>query len=65
MKDSDDPHLLDMWLPALQGWHEQTRNPLYVWQAMARCLNATPPAPIPDWCIPYLAEAADNLALLS
>ena len=65
MSEADDPHLLGIWLPALQRWHEQTGNPLYVWQALARCLNATPPAQIPDWCIPYLAKAANNIALLS
>jgi hypothetical protein len=61
----DDPHLLNLWLPALQRWHEETGNPLYVWQALARCLNAQPPAPIPPWCSPYLADAANNMALLS
>ncbi len=29
------------------------------------CLAADPPYPLPAWCVPYLAEAARRLTLLS
>lgn len=48
----------------LRHWYEQTQNPLYVWEAIAEGLNADEPS-IPDWCIPYLREAAVNLTHLA
>jgi hypothetical protein len=55
-----DPDLA-MWLVSLERWWKQTTNPLHAWEAIARCLNADPPAPIPEWCLPYLAEVARNI----
>jgi hypothetical protein len=59
-----DPDLA-MWLASLERWWDQTSNPLYAWEAIARCMNATPPAPTPEWCLPYLAEVARNITCLS
>lgn len=47
----------------LHHLYEQTGNPLYVWEAIARCLNAD--QPIPDWCIPYLRDTAIRLSQLA
>jgi hypothetical protein len=58
-----DPDLA-MWLASLERWWKQTSNPLYAWEAIARCLNADPPAPIPRWCLPYLAEVSRNITTL-
>ncbi len=55
-----DPDLA-MWLASLERWWKQTSNPLHVWEAIARCLNADPPVPIPEWCLPYLADVARNI----
>jgi hypothetical protein len=43
----------------LHHLYEQTKNPLFVWQAIADA-----PA-IPDWCMPYLREVAINLTELA
>jgi hypothetical protein len=56
---------LAMWLISLERWWTQTSNPLYAREAIARCLNAIPPAPVPKWCVPYLAEVATNITHLS
>jgi membrane-bound lytic murein transglycosylase B len=50
-----------MWLDSLERWWKQTNNPLNAWEAIFRCLSADPPAPIPAWCLPYLAEAARKI----
>ena len=55
-----DPDLT-MWLASLERWWKETSNPLHAWEAIARCLNADPPAPVPGWCLPYLAEIARNI----
>lgn len=52
-------------LRRLQSWYQITGNPLYAWEAMWRCLAADRPPTIPDWCLPYLREAARNIFLLS
>jgi hypothetical protein len=52
-------------LDRLRHWYEQTKNPLYAWEAIARCLNADERPSLPEWCIPYLREAATNLCRLS
>jgi hypothetical protein len=57
--------LRDIWLPSLERWHRETRNPLYAWEAIALCLNADPAEPIPTWCVPYLADAAGNITDLA
>ena len=56
-----DQKELDAALDRARNWYEQTANPLYVWEAMAWCLNAEEPKSIPDWCLPYLRVAATNL----
>jgi len=58
-----DPDLT-MWLDSLERWWKQTSNPLHAWEAIARCLNADPPARIPQWCLPYLAEVSRNITTL-
>ena len=55
----------DMWLTSLEHWWKQTGNPLFAWEAIARCLNANPPAPIPGWCLSYVAETARRITDLS
>jgi hypothetical protein len=60
-----DPADLQIWLNNLDRWWRESKNPLYIWEAIARCLNVDPPAPIPAWCLPYLAEAARNITDLS
>ncbi len=38
---------------------EQTKNPLYVWQAIAACGMADYPRyPLPEWCLMYLTTVA-------
>jgi hypothetical protein len=48
-----------------EDWWKKTKNPLHVWRAIAICLNADPPASIPNWCLPYLASAASNINSLT
>jgi hypothetical protein len=50
-----------MWLEWSESWWQKTKNPLHVWRAVAICLNAEPKLSIPDWCLPYLADAAANI----
>jgi hypothetical protein len=40
---------------------EDTRDPLFVWREIARCCDATPPEPLPEWVIKYLGEAAREI----
>jgi hypothetical protein len=53
------------YLARLQHWHAETNNPLYAWEAIACCLNADDPIPIPDWCLDYLRSASINIFRLS
>src|SRR5271165_1172978 len=48
----------DQRLASCKRWWEVTKNPLYIWEAIAWSRGNLPPAPIPDWCLPYLGEAA-------
>jgi hypothetical protein len=59
------PGSRDIHVDACERWWRLTDNPLYVWEAVACCLNASPPAPIPGWCLPKLAEAATKLTDLA
>jgi hypothetical protein len=52
-------------LQRLRRWYRQTLNPLYAWEAIARCLINDNPPLIPDWCLDYLRSAAINLTNLS
>jgi hypothetical protein len=52
-------------LDRLRRWYERTANPLYAWEAVARCLHADNPPAIPDWCLPCVRDAASNLLELS
>jgi hypothetical protein len=54
-----------MWIECSENWWKKTANPLHVWRVISICLNALPPHPIPDWCIPYLAETDLNITLLT
>jgi hypothetical protein len=47
-----------------ESWWTKTKNPLHVWRVVAICLNAEPRLPIPDWCLPYLADATANIDTL-
>jgi hypothetical protein len=58
---ADDTNLIE-WS---ENWWVKTANPLFVWKALAVCLNAHPPLPIPSWCMPYLATTAHNLNSLA
>jgi hypothetical protein len=51
-------------LARLQHLYHETKNPLYVWEAITWCLHADDPL-IPDWCLNYLREAATNIYRLS
>jgi hypothetical protein len=53
-----------MWLEWSESWWTKTNNPLHVWRVVAICLNAEPRLAIPDWCLPYLADAAANIGTL-
>lgn len=64
MTTSDEAYL-DMRLAACERWWRETANPLYVWEAIALSLNSSQPLPIPDWCVPYLGEAARKLTDLN
>jgi hypothetical protein len=52
-------------LTVSENWWKKTGNPLHVWRVVSICLNADPPRPIPDWCIPYLAGTARNIDVLT
>jgi hypothetical protein len=52
-------------LDRVHRWYEQTKNPLYVWEAITRCLHADEQLVLPDWCVDYLRGAATNLYRLS
>jgi hypothetical protein len=41
--------------------YEQTKNPLYVWEAISCCLRADEQRSLPDWCLAYLRDTAANL----
>jgi hypothetical protein len=41
----------------------KNQNPLYVWEAITRCLEAG--EPLPDWCLAYLRDTAENLYSLA
>jgi hypothetical protein len=56
---------LELRLPSIERWSSETKNPVYAWEAIASCLGADPPVPIPEWCLPYLAETARNLTSLA
>jgi hypothetical protein len=51
-------------LARLQDWYHKTKNPLYVFEAVAWYLPDDPPT-IPDWCWNYLRKAAINISRLS
>ncbi len=63
--EKHDPEWVEMWLSSLSRWFSETGNPLYAWEAIAHCLSADPPRSIPDWCLPYLVKAADNITDLA
>ncbi len=45
---------------------EMTRNPLYVWEAIAHCNVADYPRyPLPDWCLEYLTTVASMFGTLA
>jgi hypothetical protein len=48
-----------------ERWWQKTKNPLYVWEAIMISRNTSPPEPIPDWCLPYLSEAATSITNLA
>ncbi|WP_428487220.1 hypothetical protein [Rhodopila sp.] len=54
-----------MWIDQSETWWRETGNSLHVWRALAYCLNADPPLPIPAWCLPYLAQTTRNIERLA
>jgi hypothetical protein len=58
-----NPPELQEALNRTQRWHERRKNPLYVWEAITRCLEAD--EPLPDWCLAYLRDTAANLHSLA
>jgi hypothetical protein len=45
-----NPPELQEALNRTQRWYEQTKNPIYVWEAIAWCLEADEPQSLPRWC---------------
>jgi len=66
MSDISEPEGegIAMFLEWSESWWTKTNNPLHVWRVVAICLNAEPRLAIPDWCLPYLADAAANIDTL-
>jgi hypothetical protein len=60
-----NPSELQEALNRTQRWYEQTKNPLYVWEAIAWCLGTDEHRSIPDWCLDYLRDTAANLHCLA
>ena len=60
-----NPPELQEALNRTQRCYEQTKNPLYVWEAIAWCLKADEPQSLPDWCLAYLRDTAANLHSLA
>jgi hypothetical protein len=60
-----NPPELQEALNRTQRWYEQTKNPLYVWEAIAWCLHADEQRSLPDWCLAYLRDTAANLHSLA
>jgi hypothetical protein len=55
-------HDIQQTLDRIEGWYETSKkNPLYAWEAIAHCLNGPEPAPLPDWCLDYLRDAARGI----
>jgi hypothetical protein len=44
------------------GKYQETKNPLYVWQAIALALTVATEPVVPAWCLPYLRDTATRLA---
>jgi hypothetical protein len=52
-------------LARLEHWWKETGNPLYIWEALAKCLsNDGSEKSIPAFCREYLKETAVKLTLL-
>jgi Arm DNA-binding domain len=49
--------------PWIENWWNQTKNPLYAWEAICRSLNSG--EEIPNWALEYLRSAADNMMWLA
>jgi len=49
----------------VEHWWRLRDNPLYAWEAISLSLSSKPPEPIPEWCLPYLRDAAAQIANLS
>lgn len=50
----------------LETWWNETGNPLFIWEAISRCLHAdSPDEALPDFCREYLKGAAKNMTLLA
>jgi hypothetical protein len=60
-----NPPELQEALNRTQRWYEQTKNPLYVWEAIAWCLEADEPQSLPRWCLDYIKVTAANLHSLA
>jgi hypothetical protein len=61
----DDASMRHDRLRFVESWWKKTKNPLYAWEAIFLCLCAEPREPIPEWCLPYLAQTAQNLTRLA
>jgi hypothetical protein len=60
-----NPPELQEALNRTQNWYDKTKNPLYVWEAITRCLCADEPPSLPGWCLDYLRDTAKNLHSLA
>ncbi len=55
----------EWWLEWAEHWWRLDQNPLHAWRAIDCCLNTNPPLPLPVWCLPYLADAARKMTMLT
>jgi len=51
-------------LATLRAQYLATGNPVYVWWAIHWCRNEHPQSLIPDWCLDYLGEVAQELIVM-
>lgn len=55
-------------LEQLRALFDESKNPLYLWEAVHSCLcppDGYPRCALPNWCTPYFAMVASHLMMLS
>lgn len=61
------PSFAETALANLKGQYDQTKNPVYVWRAIAVCGGdlTGEPSPYPAWCVEYLTRTSQNITWLA